>query len=150
MIGLSHISCCRVDCQSWASEQRLLLHVTRLTGHVETHIQFDFQHRGTATWCWGWQCVGESEAGIGWGKCSSKRIGWGVRDSKVMPAQSSTHCTSVAWLHMVAVTPVYAVNTCKEKSESKDITVQTVTTLMSSWSWCNFTLSDYLHFITVD
>lgn len=36
---------------------------------------------------------------------------------EVTRAQSTSHCTSVARLHVVAVTPVNAVNTCREARE---------------------------------
>lgn len=38
---------------------------------------------------------------------------------EVTQAQSTSHCTSVARLHVVAVTPVNAVNTCTESREER-------------------------------
>lgn len=67
---------------------------------------------------------------------------WGIKDNEEMQAQSSTHCTSVAWLHMVAVTPVNAVNTCTGTLGSKDAETYMTT---FKYSWCNLMVSDYLH-----
>lgn len=53
------------------------------------------------------------------GTVRARGLAGGSEADEVTQANSTSHCTSVAWLHVVTVPPVDAVNTCTEREERR-------------------------------
>lgn len=74
-------------------------------------VQSDSKHWDALSW--GSKC--NREAVIGWGNCFEQGDWLGELEvDEVTQAESTSHCTSVTRLHVVAVAPVDTVNTCTE------------------------------------